>query len=69
LKFVKDALKISLNYKIEIETREKVLAALEKLGDLQNTIFELQRDKAQQQTEIERLDNELKKKMLGKPQR
>lgn len=62
LKFVKDTLKVSLNYKIEIEARERVFAALEKLGDLQDTIFELQRDRAQQQTEIEKLDNELKKK-------
>ena len=62
LKFAKDALKVSLKYKIEIEAREKVLAALEKLGDLQDTIFELQRDRAEQQTEIERLHDELNKR-------
>lgn len=62
LKFAKDALTVTLGYKIEIETRGRIAAALEKLGDVQDKLFDLREEIARLQDEKERLSKELKTK-------
>jgi len=59
LKFVKDALKLALDLKIENESRLQINAALEKLGDIQDTLFELREDLTRLQTENDKLRREI----------
>ncbi len=60
LKFAKDALQTALSYKIENETRAQINAALEKLGQAQDTLFELRNELFRLQSENDRLRQELK---------
>src|SRR5262245_38904772 len=59
LKFAKDALQVALNYKIENETRSQIAAALEKLGAVQDTLFEMREELFRLQTENQELRREL----------
>ena len=60
LKFAKDALQMALGYKIEVETRTQISAALEKLGLAQDSLFELREELMRLQGENDRLRVELK---------
>lgn len=60
IKFAKDALKTALDYKIEIEGREKILAALEKLGSTQDDLFAVRENLFRLQEENEKLRQQLK---------
>lgn len=62
LTFVKDALKLSLDHRIETGSRERVQAALEKLGDLQDSLFQVREELFRLQIENDRLRAELKAK-------
>jgi regulator of replication initiation timing len=60
LKFAKDALKLSLDLKIESESRAQVHTALEKLGAVQDSLFALREELFSLQNENEQLRQELK---------
>jgi len=55
IKFAKDALKAALGYKIEIEVRQKIVAALEKLGSTQDDLFTVRENLFRLQEENEKL--------------
>jgi hypothetical protein len=42
LKFIKDSLEVTLGYKIENESREKINAALKQIWTVQDTLFKIQ---------------------------
>ena len=60
IKFAKDALKAALDYKIEIEVRQKIVAALEKLGSTQDDLFTVRENLFRLQEENEKLRQQLK---------
>lgn len=60
LKFAKDALKLSLDLKVDSESRSQVNAALEKLGNVQDSLFALREELFTLQNENERLRQEIK---------
>jgi hypothetical protein len=59
LKFAKDALQAALGYTVEIETRTRITAALEKLGATQDSLFELREELFRLQSENDRLRQEV----------
>lgn len=62
LKFIKDSLDVTLGYKIENESREQINAALKQVWTIQDTLFKIQGDMFQLQTENEELRKQLKVK-------
>lgn len=60
LKFAKEALQVTLRLQVENESREKINAALEKVGNVQDSLFELREALLQMQTENDRLRADLK---------
>ena len=62
LTFVRDTLQVSLDHKVETESREKVRAALDKLGGLQDSLFQVREELFRLQTENDSLRAALKAK-------
>jgi len=61
IKFAKESLSTLIQGKIEIESREKVTAALDNLGKAQDTLFEMRDELFSLQTENNKLKQELEK--------
>jgi hypothetical protein len=59
IKFAKDTLQVALGYKIEIETRTQITAALEKLGTTQDSLFELREELFRLQSENDGLRQDI----------
>ncbi len=59
LKFAKDSITAAIEGKIELDSQAKVLAALEKLGEAQDTIFAMRDEMFNLQGECMRLKKEL----------
>jgi hypothetical protein len=59
LKFAKDALQVALNYKIENETRTQIADALDRLGSVQDSLFEVREERIRLQNENDCLRKEL----------
>jgi hypothetical protein len=59
LKFAKDALQTALGLKIEAETRAKITASLEKLGEAQDTLFALREELFRLQSENDHLRQDI----------
>src|SRR5262249_23659680 len=62
LKFIKDSLEVTLGYKIENESREKINAALKQIWTVQDTLFKIREDMFRLQAENEQLRQQLKAK-------
>ncbi|MDO9272209.1 MAG: hypothetical protein Q7T94_04230 [Rugosibacter sp.] len=60
LKFAKDALKLSLDLKVENESHAQIHVALDKLGTVQDSLFEMREELFRLQAENEELRRELK---------
>jgi len=60
LKFAKDALQLSLDLRVDSESRVQVHAALEKLGVVQDSLFELREELFRLQAENEQLRRDQK---------
>ena len=65
LKFAKDALKLSLDMKVESESRIQVHAAMEKLGGVQDSLFELREQLFSLQHENESLRRAMSRSLLN----
>lgn len=59
LKFAKDALQAILSGKVAVESQTQILAALEKVGEAQDALFQLRDEMSRLQTENEHLRQEL----------
>ncbi|WP_426170399.1 hypothetical protein [Pseudoduganella sp. R-34] len=59
LKFAKDSLTTLVQGKVEIESQAKIIEALEKLGPVQDALFEMRQDIFDLQTENQRLKSAL----------
>jgi len=62
IKFAKDALRAALDYKIEVEAKDKIIAALDKLGSTQDDLFSVRENLFRLQEENERLRQQLKER-------
>jgi hypothetical protein len=60
LRFVKDALQVALDYKIDIASQTKISEALDRLGAAQDTLYDLRDENFRLQTENAGLRDELK---------
>ncbi len=62
LKFIKDSLEVMLGYKVDIESQNRINAALKEVGTIQDTLFHIREEMFRLQTENEQLRQELKVK-------
>jgi regulator of replication initiation timing len=61
-KFIKESLEVVLGYKIDIESQQRINAALKEVGNIQDRLFHMREDQFRLQTENEQLRKQLKEK-------